>query len=250
LQWGTANAAPVTLSFWAQASIAGTYSGSLLNGPVTRAYPFTFALPANVWTLVAVTIPGDTAGTWGNQNNITGLAVGFDLGSGATFRAPAGAWAAGNFVGANGAASIITTNGATLSFSAVQLELGAVATPFDWKSYDRQLEAVWRYHQRIAPGVALGAFDPCLVNASGATAFTFPRFNPPMRGAPTVTTGGGISCWTSNGTSTVATFSAASAISAVSATLSWTVTGQPASSSGVIRDNDGTGLIDYNAEIG
>jgi hypothetical protein len=250
LQWGTANAAPVTLSFWAKASIAGTYSGSLLNGPVTRAYPFTFALPANVWTPVAVTIPGDTAGTWASANNLTGLAVNFDLGSGATYRAPAGAWAAGNFVGANGAASIITTNGATLSFSAMQLELGAVATPFDWKSYDRQLEAVWRYHQRIAPGVALGAFDPCLVNASGATAFTFPRFNPPMRGAPTVTVGGNISCWTSNGTSTVATFSAASAISAVSATLSWTVTGQPASSAGVIRDNDGTGYIDYNTEIG
>ena len=249
LQWGTANAAPVTLSFWAQASIAGTYSGSLLNGTATRSYPFTFTLPANVWTRITITIPGDTAGTWSIANNTTGLGVSFDLGSGATYRAPAGAWVTGNFVGANGAASIITTNGATLSFSAVQLELGSVATPFDWKSYDRQLEAVWRYHQRIAPGIALGAFDPCLVNAS-AVAFTFPRFNPPMRGAPTVTTGGNISCWTSNGTSTVATFSAASAISAISATLSWTVTGQPASSSGVIRDNDGTGYIDYNTEIG
>lgn len=247
-QWGAANAAPVTLSFWAQASIAGTYSGALSNSNTTRSYPFTFTLPANVWTLALVTIPGDTTGSWSAANNVIGLGVSFDLGTGATYRAPAGAWVTGNFVGANGAASLIATNGASLTFSSVQLEAGSVATPFDWKGYHSTLQACWRYHMKIAPQVTLGPIDACVVNGSGV-AFTFPRFNPPMRAAPTVAVGGNLACWTTGGTSTGAVFASASSLSAVSGTISWTVTGQPAGA-GVIRDNDGTGFIVYDAEIG
>ena len=49
-------------------------------------------------TKFAVTIPGDTAGTWVLQGNGVGAGVHFDLGSGATWRAPAGAWASGNYI--------------------------------------------------------------------------------------------------------------------------------------------------------
>ena len=40
---GTANAQPVTLSFWAQCSgITGTFSGSINNPALNRSYPFSF----------------------------------------------------------------------------------------------------------------------------------------------------------------------------------------------------------------
>ena len=39
--WGTPNAQPVTLSFLAVSSLAGTFSGSITNYAATRSYPFT-----------------------------------------------------------------------------------------------------------------------------------------------------------------------------------------------------------------
>ena len=49
--WGTSNAQPVTLSFWATSSLAGIFSGSLCNDTALRSYPFSFSLPtANLWT--------------------------------------------------------------------------------------------------------------------------------------------------------------------------------------------------------
>src|SRR4029077_13977118 len=50
-QWGTSSAQPVTLSFWVQVSLTGTFSGAIQNYAGTRAYPFTYSIPtANTWT--------------------------------------------------------------------------------------------------------------------------------------------------------------------------------------------------------
>ena len=92
--WGTAGAQPVTLSFMALATVTGTYGGSIRNDTNTRSYPFSFSLVANTWMKIVIIIPGDTAGTWVLSGNALGLAIAFDLGSGASLRGPANAWAA------------------------------------------------------------------------------------------------------------------------------------------------------------
>ena len=46
-QYGTANAKAGSLQFKARASVAGTYSGALLNYASNRSYPFTYTLAAN-----------------------------------------------------------------------------------------------------------------------------------------------------------------------------------------------------------
>ena len=73
--WGTASAQPVTLSFLVQCSLSGTFSGVIANaasGP-TRSYPFTFSIPtAGLWTKIAVSIPGDTSGSWTLSGNGVG----------------------------------------------------------------------------------------------------------------------------------------------------------------------------------
>ena len=143
--WGTANAQPVTLSFWASSSQAGTFSGVVQNYASTRSYPFSFPLPTSTWTKVVITIPGDTAGTWVMSGAGGALALFFDLGSGATYRAPAGAWAAGNFVGANGAASVVSTNAAAFYLTGVKLEIGNVATPFNRQSLAKSMSDCQRY---------------------------------------------------------------------------------------------------------
>ena len=69
--WGTANAQPITLSFWVCSSLTGTFSGCLYNyGATTRSYVFTYSIPtANTWTKIVSNIPGDTAGTWVMSGN-------------------------------------------------------------------------------------------------------------------------------------------------------------------------------------
>ena len=146
--WGTPNAQPVTLSFMVWCSLAGTFGGAITNSlPATRSYPFSFNIPvASTWTKIIVTIPGDTSGTWTLFGNGLAAAVFFDLGSGATFRAPAGAWANGNLRGATGAVSVVGTNAASFYFTGVKLETGSVATPFNRQSLAKSMADCQRYY--------------------------------------------------------------------------------------------------------
>lgn len=151
--WGTAGALPVTLSFWARSSITGTHSGAITLDTGPRGYPFTFSLPtANTWTYVSVTIPGDTTGAWPTGSGYAAK-VRFNLGSGSTYSAPAGAWAAVNACGANGAVSVVATAGATFYYTGVQLEAGPVATPFERRLMATEMINCQRYYERTTVSI-------------------------------------------------------------------------------------------------
>jgi hypothetical protein len=179
--FGTNGAQPVTLSFWVWSkTLTGTFSGSLCNAAGTRSYPFVFQVPtAATWTKVIVTIPGDTAGAWVLQSNAAGVLLRFDLGSGANFRGPAGAWASVNYVGAAGSVSPVAVAGQTTVFSNVKLEIGSVATPFNRQSPAKFLADCQRYYQ---------TFPYSMYTFSPATGVYGNFFNfPPMRATPTAT---------------------------------------------------------------
>ena len=179
--WGAAGAQPVTFSFWAFSTLTGTFGGAICNYAGTRSYPFTFSLPtASTWTKIVLTIPGDTAGTWVMQGNAGALTVNFDLGSGVNWRAAAGAWAAGNYVGATGAVSVVGTNGATLYVTGVKLEIGSVATPFNRQSLAKSLFDCQSYYQTVSATVRAAA---AAANQNFACTVTFQQ----MRAAPTAT---------------------------------------------------------------
>lgn len=145
--WGTANAQPVTLSFWARSSLTGIFSGAIQNYAGTRSYPFTFSLPTvNTWTKIAITVPGDTAGTWVMSGNGGALTVVFDLGTGATYRGPAGAWANGPYNGVTGAVNILSSINATFYVTGVKLEIGSVATPYNRQSLAKSMADCQRYY--------------------------------------------------------------------------------------------------------
>ena len=151
--FGTPSAQAVTLSFWVQSTLTGAFSGSLANDTTTRTYPFTYSIPtANTWTKIAVTIPGDTGGTWVMSGNGIGAILRFDLGAGATFRGPAGAWAGTNYLGATGSVSLVATNAATLYLTGVKLEIGSVATPFNRQSLAKSMADCQRYYQKGRAG--------------------------------------------------------------------------------------------------
>jgi hypothetical protein len=158
LAYGTASAATVTLSFQVRSSLTGTFGGALVNGAQNRSYPFTYTISAaNTWESKSITIVGDTTGTWTTDNS-AGLGVRFGLGSGATYTGTAGAWAAGNYLSATGATSVVGTNGATFYITGVQLEKGSTATSFDYRPYGTELNLCQRYCQYAGSG-ASGSFD-------------------------------------------------------------------------------------------
>ena len=148
LAWGTANARAVTLSFWVRSSLTGTFGGSLRNGALDRSYAFTYSISAaDTWEYKAVTIAGDTSGTWLTTTGI-GINVVFGLGAGPDRSGTAGAWAGANYVAATGAVSVIGTLNATWYVTGVQLETGSVATPFERRPYGTELMLCQRYYEK------------------------------------------------------------------------------------------------------
>ena len=150
LNWGTANAKTVTISFWVRSSLTGTFGGAIKNSASTRSYPFNYTISvANTWEQKTITVAGDTTGTWLTTNGI-GMQLIFSLGTGATYSGTAGAWAATNYLSATGAVSVVGTNGATLYITGVQLETGTTATDFEHLQYGQQLALCQRYYTLIA----------------------------------------------------------------------------------------------------
>jgi len=185
LNWGTANAKTVTLSFWVRSSLTGTFAGSLRNASQNRSYPFTYTISsANTWTTASVTIAGDTSGTWNTTNGV-GIELAFSLGTGSTFNGTAGAWAAGNFLSVTGATSVVGTNGATFYITGVQLEVGSTATSFDYRQYGTELSLCQRYFEVIRNGTGGDTFYGATIPSSGYRAYWF--FKNEKRAQATVT---------------------------------------------------------------
>ena len=186
LNWGSANAKTVTLSFWVRSSLTGAFGGSVTNSDVNRSYPFSYTiLLANTWEQKSVTITGPTDGSW-NITNGTGLRLYFALGAGSDYNGTAGAWATVSDVTyPTGSTNILGTNGATFYITGVQLEAGSTASPFAHENVGDTLRKCERYFQKC---------DTWHGGANGSTAWlgiisvrTTMRASPSLGGTGVVT---------------------------------------------------------------
>ena len=172
----------MTLSFWVASSLTGTFSGAITDygnaGASTRSYCFSYSIPvANVWTKIAVNIPGDTVGTkWLMSGNGVGAYLRFELGGSTTYRAAAG-WQSGNLVGVTGSVSVVGTNGANFYLTGVKLEIGSVATPFNRQSLAKSMADCQRYYQVgsvLLNGYASAAGQPFSASVMAPTVMRLP----------------------------------------------------------------------------
>jgi hypothetical protein len=229
LNWGTANAKTVTLSFWVRSSLTGTFGGTLSNGAFNRSYPFTYTISsANTWEQKSVTIAGDTSGTWLTTNGI-GIRILFGLGTGSTYSGAAGAWAGATYESATGATSVVGTNGATFYITGVQLEVGSSATGYEYRLYNQELSACQRYYE---------VFGRSGVGGVGGSAFSTSSTT------GTLATGGaGGVGGAGNGTGTTSATGGAGGTALVNSTAGSTATGGRGGIRGLAGGGTRTGTI-------
>ena len=200
LNWGTANAKTVTLSFQVYSSLTGTFGGALMNGASNYSYPFSYTISsANTWTTVSITIAGPTSGTWIGATNAASLRIHFGLGVGSTLSGTAGSWTANAYYSATSATSVVGTSGATFYITGVQFEVGSTATSFDVRDYGRELMLCQRYFYQTSRYIGLAITADTLYGPCVAFVVT-------MRTTPTLNSGATFTARTgNNGTPVIST---------------------------------------------
>ena len=166
LNWGTADAKSVTLSFWVYSTTTGTFCASFRNngGVISYVAEYTVSV-ALTWEYKTITVSGPTTGTW-NQDNSIGLYVTFAGAAGTSWQTTANAWNSGNFLGTSNQVNLLASATNSIRFTGVQLEEGTVATPFERQLYNAQLAQCQRYYYRIGPVASQAVFGPAVADTT------------------------------------------------------------------------------------
>ena len=155
LKKGTANASPLTASFWVNSTKTGTFIVQLLDQDNNRSVskPYTVSV-TNTWEYKTITFPGDTTGALDNDNAAS-LQLRFWLAAGSNFTSGTlnTTWQSG--VSANTAVGQVNVADNTANdwlITGVQLEAGSQASGFEFMPFDIDLGRCLRYFQ-IPPGI-------------------------------------------------------------------------------------------------
>jgi hypothetical protein len=148
---GTSSAQQFTVSFWVKANVTGTYICELYDADNTRQVSKSYTISSSAtWEFKTLTFGADTTGAFDNDNAASLYCV-FWLGAGSA--ASSGtlntSWA--SVTTANRAVGQTNLASATNNYwqiTGVQLNVGAVAAPFEFKSYGRELAECQRYYWR------------------------------------------------------------------------------------------------------
>lgn len=149
---GTSSAQQITLSFWVKSNVTGTYVVNLIDVDNARSVSGTYSISASAtWERKTITFPADTTGAFDNDNNAS-LQLFFWLAAGSNYTSGTlnTSWA--SQVNTNRAVGQTNLAAATNNYwqiTGVQLEVGPVATSFEFKSYGQELRECQRYYERI-----------------------------------------------------------------------------------------------------
>jgi len=181
---GTASAKPFILSFWVKSNVTGTYIAELNDPTNSRSVSQSFSVSVSAtWEKKTITFPADTSGALPNSN-ANGISLTFFLGAGSNFTSGTLATTWATQVTANRAVGVTNLASATNNYwqvTGVQLEEGAVATPFEFENIGTTLAKCQRYFTKS--DVVVRAVPRY---ADGVT-LSMVNFRVSMRAAPTVT---------------------------------------------------------------
>ena len=156
---GTSAAEQLTASFWVKANVTGTYIFNIDDTDNNRSVSKSYTINASgTWEYKTITFPADTTGAL-NNDNARSLDIRFFLGAGSDNTSGTLATTWQSYTAANIAVGQVNVASAINNYwqvTGVQLEVGDVATPFEFKSVEDELEECQRYYYRNAPGNLYG----------------------------------------------------------------------------------------------
>ena len=161
LEWGTAYAKPATLSFWFKTTISGDHYVAINSNGGVDTWSTRIHSPTNTWKKHVVTIDPPKSGTWLNDNR-RGLEIRIGLcNSSSVAVSDWDKWYHGGG-GYNGFSTshsnLILTQNNKAWLTGVQLEVGTVATPFEFRSYAEELALCQRYYEGVIMGTGTALF--------------------------------------------------------------------------------------------
>jgi hypothetical protein len=191
LRKGTANALPLTASFWVKSTKTGTFIVELIDSDNTRSISKSYTVSVtNTWEFKTITFPGDTTGALDNDN-AESLSLNFWLGAGSNFTSGTLQTSWGSTVTANKAVGQVNAGDSTSNdflITGVQLEAGEQASGFEFMPIDVNLGRCQRYAFKLGGNIV----DENSINMGGyydanyiSFGFLMPPISP-MRVAPTL----------------------------------------------------------------
>ena len=186
LEYGTATARKIVVSFYAKSNLTGPFCYSVKNNASDRSFPIEFSLgAADTWERISFTIPGDTSGTWLETTGL-GAYHQIALSMGSTFHGTNNTWQAGNKVATSNQVNLLSNTSNEFFLTGWQVEVGDVATAFEHEDYGTTLDKCLRYFYKLRKTNAWGEFVTLRTYSSddGTGIVNFPQ---PMRVQPTLT---------------------------------------------------------------
>ena len=191
---GTSGAKQLTVSFWVKSETGNfTYIVELYDADNTRQVSKSFSVTSS-WSKVEITFPADTTGAFGNDANVSlycqiWLAAGSNFTSGTLSETWTSSTNANRAVGVS---NFYSSTSNELYITAFQLEVGEVATEFEYLTKQESSMLCYRYYYKMT-----NQHDPMYgMNYNGNTAdkgFVTYSLPVPMNHTPTTTqtVGGG-----------------------------------------------------------
>ena len=185
---GTSSAEQITLSFWVKSNVTGTYIAALYDNDNNRSISKSYTINSSAtWEYKTITFNSDTTGQFDNDENLS-MSVYFALGAGSSRTSGSlnttwNTFAASDFLPGQVNVSASTNN--YFQITGVQFNVGPVASPFEFKSYQRELQECQRYYYRVSPnqtGYPVYGIAQCTTTTN---ADVFVNFAVPMRARPT-----------------------------------------------------------------
>ena len=200
LQYGTASAKTITLSFWVKSNKTGTYCVAI-EKPDTTAYriPIEYSISsADTWEQKKITITptaGSTSlitGSGGVINNDNGLGLGirFSLVMGSTYQGTNNTWSTSNVLATSNQVNWQDSTSNNFYITGLQLEVGSNATTFEHQSYGDELARCERYYQK-SDGDDFRALGYNVKNTDNKRVLYSVDFRTEFRASPTIVTSDG-----------------------------------------------------------
>ena len=162
LQYGTAAAKDLTLSFWVKSKIAGIYCVQIykVDSP-GYAIPKEYTINnVDTWEYKTITYT-PTAGSTSfitnsggiiNNDNGSGMQLTFGLVWGSTYQGTNNTWTTAAKYATSNQVNWMSSTSNDFYLTGVQLETGSVATDFEHRSYGEELALCQRYFEKLGRG--------------------------------------------------------------------------------------------------